>query len=325
MSRTIVITRGLPASGKSTWSKEQLHAEPGRWKRVNLDDVRSMLDDGLFTAAGEKLAKSIQEEIVRKSLKDGFDVIIDNTHLTYHSVKQLHKLAESIGDVKVIEKTFNTSIDECKLRNKKRSHPVPEHVIDNMALKARITHGCKLNDAETIYKPRWAPGGPGGDPKTMKQDESLPKAIIVDLDGTVALMNGRNPYDATDCDKDLPNTPVITCVRAMYDKGYKIIFMSGRQDKYREPTERFLTQHFQTLSNHVVLTSSAVETLTMPHELHMRATGDQRKDDIIKQELFDANVVNKYFIEFVLDDRNQVVDGWRQMGLTCFQVNYGDF
>lgn len=58
----------------------------------------------------------------------------------------------------------------------------------------------------------------------------------------------------------------------------------------------------------------------------MRTTGDARKDSIVKKELFEAHVKQHYFIKFVLDDRNQVVDLWRlDLGLTCLQVNYGDF
>lgn len=45
-----------------------------------------------------------------------------------------------------------------------------------------------------------------------------------------------------------------------------------------------------------------------------------------KKELFEAHIARKFYIEFVLDDRDQVVDLWRnELGLTCFQVNYGDF
>ena len=58
----------------------------------------------------------------------------------------------------------------------------------------------------------------------------------------------------------------------------------------------------------------------------MRATGDVRKDWIVKKELYKAHVKGQYFINFILDDRNQVVDLWRlDLGLPCLQVNYGDF
>ncbi len=58
----------------------------------------------------------------------------------------------------------------------------------------------------------------------------------------------------------------------------------------------------------------------------MRKENDGRKDAIIKRELFDAEIAGKYFIEFILDDRNQVVNMWRdELKLPCFQVYYGDF
>lgn len=58
----------------------------------------------------------------------------------------------------------------------------------------------------------------------------------------------------------------------------------------------------------------------------MRPKGDMRKDSIIKKELFEAHIKDKYYIEAVFDDRNQIVDTWRkEIGLTCLQVNYGNF
>ena len=58
----------------------------------------------------------------------------------------------------------------------------------------------------------------------------------------------------------------------------------------------------------------------------MRKTEDVRKDAIVKKEFFDTHIRDKYFVKYVLDDRNQVVDMWRlELGLACLQVNYGDF
>jgi hypothetical protein len=45
----------------------------------------------------------------------------------------------------------------------------------------------------------------------------------------------------------------------------------------------------------------------------------------VKRELFEKHVLPNYYVEFILDDRQQVVDEWRRMGLTCFQVAPGDF
>jgi hypothetical protein len=59
--------------------------------------------------------------------------------------------------------------------------------------------------------------------------------------------------------------------------------------------------------------------------LFMRADGDDRKDNIVKDELFEAHVRDHFDVQFVLDDRNQVVDMWRAKGIKCAQVAPGDF
>ena len=57
----------------------------------------------------------------------------------------------------------------------------------------------------------------------------------------------------------------------------------------------------------------------------MRPAGDRRRDSIVKAELFDRKVRDEYRVLVVLDDRKQVVDMWRSLGLTCLQVAEGDF
>ena len=57
----------------------------------------------------------------------------------------------------------------------------------------------------------------------------------------------------------------------------------------------------------------------------MRATGDQRRDSIVKLEIFDQEIRDRYHVIGVFDDRQQVVRMWRALGLTVFQVAEGDF
>ena len=59
--------------------------------------------------------------------------------------------------------------------------------------------------------------------------------------------------------------------------------------------------------------------------LHMRVTGDQRKDSVVKAEIFDREIRDRYHVVGVFDDRAQVVRMWRSLGLTVFQVAEGDF
>jgi len=138
-----------------------------------------------------------------------------------------------------------------------------------------------------------------------------PKVVICDLDGTLSLFEKedkskphyRNPYNASTCDKDLLNEVVAGIIK---DKC--VILVSGREGKYREPTLKFLENNGINY-----------------FRLFMRKTGDNRKDSIVKQEIYENCIKNSYDVEYVLDDRNQVVEMWRSLGLTCLQVAEGNF
>jgi len=134
---------------------------------------------------------------------------------------------------------------------------------------------------------------------------NLPDAILCDLDGTIALIGDRNPYDAASCEKDLVNEPVRSILQT---SGKAIVFVSGREDKFKPQTLAWLQKHDISFNG-----------------LHMRKSGDMRKDSIVKKEIYDEFILDKYNVAFVLDDRDQVVKVWRDLGLTCLQVDYGDF
>jgi hypothetical protein len=132
---------------------------------------------------------------------------------------------------------------------------------------------------------------------------------LVDIDGTVALMSGRSPFDETRVGEDLPNEPVISVVRAMHHAGHRIVFLSGRTTACLDATRDWLTAQ-----------------VGVPFDgPFMRPAGDTRKDSIVKSELFDRHVRDSYDVVCVLDDRKQVVVAWRAMGLTVLQVAEGDF
>ena len=133
------------------------------------------------------------------------------------------------------------------------------------------------------------------------------KCIICDLDGTLALLNGRNPYDASTAEQDILNDPVAEIVKHLA-AAYDIILISGRTDTWRAETERWLQKH------------------QVPYvQLFMRKEGDFRKDVVVKREFFAKYIKSHWDVLFVLDDRNQVVEMWREVGLTCLQVAPGDF
>lgn len=140
------------------------------------------------------------------------------------------------------------------------------------------------------------------------------KAIICDLDGTLALFqNVRGPYDTKDCEKDEPNVPIVKLLEMLIRNAIKdeltIILVSGRMDEHKEATKRWLAKY------------------EIPYDaLYMRKSGDKRSDPIVKRELFENNIKDKYDVWFVLDDRPRVVRMWRhELGLTVFQLNDKEF
>ncbi len=288
--KKVIIMKGLPGSGKSTYAKNLVAEQPNIYKRINRDDLRMMFDNGATSDGNEKFVKKVRDVLIIKALEEGKHVIVDDTNLSETNHTRIKQLVQEFNklhnDTVVVEvKEMTTPIEECIARDAQREKPVGEKVIRTMN---KILHK---------------------DPRYLVQDESLPKAIICDLDGTLALLNGRNPFDAAHCDRDLPNKPVIALVKNYMALGYKIILVSGRHDSHKEPTLRWLQAH-------------GIEF----ELLLMRGAKDQRKDSIVKKEIFEKHIAQKYFIEFVLDDRNQVVDTWRnEIGLPCFQVYYGDF
>lgn len=142
------------------------------------------------------------------------------------------------------------------------------------------------------------------------------ETIIVDLDGTLSKCEHRLHYLKETppnwtafflaSDKDAVNWPIVLTVRALHEAGYKIVIFSGRSDIAELPTKVWLSRHNILYS-----------------ELRMREFGDYTPDDELKRGwLEDIGAEN---VLLCIDDRQRVVDMWREMGLTCLQVAPGDF
>jgi hypothetical protein len=146
-------------------------------------------------------------------------------------------------------------------------------------------------------------------PTPPRQEPDRPSAVLVDVDGTLALAQGRSPYDESTVSEDLPNTAIITIVQVLYRDGHRIIVLSGRTEAARADTLAWLKQHLQ-----VPLTG-----------LYLRAVGDRRRDVTVKHEIYRDHIRGRYEVLCVLEDRDQVVKLWRSLDLTCLQVAPGDF
>ncbi|MGW0119762.1 phosphatase domain-containing protein [Streptomyces sp. NPDC003327] len=300
------VMTGLPASGKTTAAHALQEAAEGRMRRVNLDDLRAMLDrpapERGRSRTHEQTVLGIQDAAVRAALDDGFDVVVDNTHLTPHIPKRLKAAVMGRDATFVVHDFTDVPVDECVRRDAARERPVGEEIIRILADKhAKATRGgWRLTEAWLNERPTATPYVP---------DPGLPSAVMCDIDGTLALRGDRGPYDFTRCDEDLLNVSVRDALRAFRNaERDRIVLLSGRGEDHRTLTEAWLARH------------------EVPYdELWMRASGDGRGDDVVKAELFDAHVRRRYAVRVSLDDRDRVVALWRRMGLPTWQVNYGAF
>ena len=140
-----------------------------------------------------------------------------------------------------------------------------------------------------------------------------PSAILVDIDGTIALRGDRDPYDASKAMEDAVNWTVVRVVRALLRySAYQCMLVTGRDERDRDVTEYWLRAH------------QLDGTFGYPL-LYMRPRGDNRPDDVVKEEIYRAHIEPHYTVFCVFDDRDRVVQMWRRIGLTCLQVADGAF
>jgi predicted kinase len=289
--RKIILTKGLPGSGKSTWAKKYIK-DHANTKRVNRDDLRSMIDDGVWSDKNEKKIVSIRNGIIRGLVLGGADVIIDETNLSPKSVEALleflHEVEKEVP-LKIEWKDFtDVPVEECIKRDLKRSASVGEAVI------------------RRFYKQHLAPREEE-EPELLTPNPDLQPCILIDVDGTLSKRGDRGIYDFEKsidddyyfqtrflleliADQNKWQNPIVPSLR--------LIVFSGREDKFQAVTEAWLKK------SHI------------PYdEIHMRKTEDKRPDYIVKQELYDTIIKDKYNVFFVLDDRKQVIDMWKRNGL----------
>lgn len=286
----LLMLKGLPASGKSTYAKE---LAANGYVRVNKDDLRAMLHSSKWSKQNEKQVLQIRDQIVSDSLAAGKSVVVDDTNLAPKHSERLKELAKQYGAT-FETKFFDTPIEECIKRDLGRQNSVGEKVIRDM------------------YKQFLAPPVQGYTPP-----EGKPTAILCDIDGTLAhgINVTRKPYEWDKVDTDTLDETVAGILRRYWsedpmndEQEPQIIMLSGRDGSCRGLTQDWLHKHGVRYD-----------------ALIMRPEGDKRKDYVVKQELFEQHIRNNYRVLFVLDDRNQVVEMWRNLGLKCLQVADGDF
>lgn len=319
---TLILMRGLPASGKSTlareWVLRGVDADAKR-ARVSRDDLRANLfhSEGVLEYAQEQHITAVQQDTVRKLLKRGYDVVVDDLNLRrryaveWASIALEQQVSFEIWDVL-------TGPDECVARAEARAQTggrdVPESVIRKLAAKFPAPRWPSPEDImggarerSQVVDGNWV---------TYDNPTTLPRVVIVDLDGTVALKDradgSRGWHEYHRVGEDLPNYPVIAMVNLLRSSDHaEIIFLSGRKDSCRDQTRKWLADR--------------VGKWTQDSWLFMRDAADNREDSIVKHELFDRHIRGQYHVVGCFDDRDRVVAMWRAIGLQVYQVAPGNF
>lgn len=290
----IILTRGLPASGKSTWSSEQVAKSNGKIKRVNKDLLREMIDAGIYSKTNEQQILAARDALVSTFLGMHVEaIIVDDTNFEEKHFNAMKDIADQFTtftdrDITVEYKDFlDVSLDVCLERDSLRVKPVGEKVIKSMHQRYILP--------------------------TIKEVPAVNKkgnTIIVDIDGTLAHRCDRQWFDYSKVDQDELDITVSGIVNAYAKMGYTILIVSGREatDECYHRTNTWLKKH------------------NIPfYDLMMRKEGDFRRDSIVKKEIYDNDIKGRFDVEFVLDDRSSVVTMWREIGLKCLQVAPGNF
>lgn len=292
----LVILMGPPGSGKSSHAKAM---EQSGYLRISQDDMGKEHID-----------------IFLSHLGTGRDMVIDRMNFDKNQRDRYRLEAIKNGyEVGFVE--FVTPRAVCFNRCMDRDgHPTIHGGSENDPEVRRKSANSALNTFFSRYEEILDEEG-----ETVRiyyNNTVKENAIMVDLDGTLCNLNHRLHFVKEGkkdwgkffkaCGEDSVYEDVRSLIEAEFEAGTEIVLCSGRPEEYREQTELWLSK------NEIPYTS-----------LKMRPKINFKSDDITKAMLFRYEIKPFYDVKYVVDDRNSVVNKWRSMGLSCFQVRPGEF
>ena len=296
--KKLIIYVGPPCSGKSTRAKEYKNAVDSHVVIANRDNIRFEIGNGKYDQNHEQEVTNREVELVTNAMEHGRTVILDDTNLNPKYIQPWHDLAEKYG-YEVEKEEFYVSYQEAMARSKKRKEEGGLYIPKNVMLSFYKRYYPEQLKEELTDK------------RIIKeQDTSLPQCVICDLDATLALHQGREPFDwdliPTDkIDPRLHNL-LITFSCSCID----IIFVTGRPEQARKTTEEWLEKNLQPIKK---------------YKLFMRKDSDFSHGDDYKRNIYKENIEGQYNVLCVFEDSNKCVRMWREEGLLTCQVENNDY
>lgn len=312
MSKQVIIMIGPSGSGKTTKAIELQKKRNKTFQIVSRDFIRKLLNRNIYFNGldFENVVNSIEENLVKNFIRNQISFIWDNCHLTKASIEDCVKLIRKLDSEYSIDLVImDVTLAECKQRNSMRIEgKVPEDILENQFDKYKKNFNVyweALNIENKFEK--YIP------------DSLAPESIIVDLDGTLSHPNGRGWFDYKDIIFDLADKEVARTLFLYKERGFKILIVTARENK------TFDGPIFNCI-NTLELTELWLKENKIPYDkIFIREEFDIRKDHEVKIEIFNKYIRNNYNVQLVLEDRDSVVELWRDLGIKCYQVQNGNY
>lgn len=302
MAGKMIVLKGLPGCGKSTYAKTVLESDP-KAIRLNKDTMREMLHFGGYHGRNERYVVEAEYAMAEKFLAKEMTVVVDDTNLNPVHINYYKALADEHGaEFDLVE--FDTSLDDCIIRDKQRE-----------------LAGERFVGADNIINMAYQFG-------FIKQEREM---VVFDMDGTLTnldhrrhlvkdLQDGEKPdWDKffSQCDKDTPRVDTFDRMRAAYLSGKEVVICSARPEDYREKSEKWLE------ANGGWIIESNGDRVPMYTRLIMRKHKDYRQDTIVKKEMLDKYLDKTKIIKWY-DDRPVVIRMLRDNGINVEDVGNGE-
>lgn len=300
MSEKLIILCGISGSGKSTFATTTVQRNPEKYVIANRDKIRELLFGYTEESIHEyynrndinKLEKQVtkyEDTIIREGLAENKTVIVDATHLSREYLERF-----KFWNVPTHIEFFDIDINEAFKRLEDRVRKVDASIVNKQYDRyINLKKDLEKNPIDFT-------------PTKIEKDESLYSCYIFDIDGTLAKMENRSPYEWNKVGEDKVVDWVST-VSKIIEEHIHIIICTGRDEICREDTKKWLEYNSITYT-----------------ELHIRPKGDMRPDWIVKEEMW-KDISTRYNILGLFDDRQQVVDRARNLSLKVFQVEHHNF
>lgn len=342
----MVIMRGVSGSGKSTAAQKIKDSEPDRWVTVCRDTLREEIigkdnidryfEQGLDRCLEDHIT-TLEHETIARALGAGKDVIIDNTNIQPKYILEYFKIARDFdlaimqGSTVIIQQ-YDVSFEEAQKRVRERGERfVKDEVIRRQLDQLRSfpldeNFVPQLVDQLRWHKPKHWFVPPFEVEPYVERNLALPRAIICDLDGTLAhrtllrepKIGLRSFFDYEKCGTDRLDPFVSSILLALVAVGnVKIIFMTGRKKVATQLCRDFIDQLRFPEDQYILLTRD--EDIDVRWD-HKRQKMIDQSDDVVKYRLFNEYVRGKYAVIGAIDDRKRVVALWEALGLNILNV-----